>query len=455
MTMGFLRACMKNLFSIVVTLLAVLLPGLAAAQDMAPEGPLATDALTESFANPAAEFLRQVATLVEAGQYEQAHRLLILPRMQPRPHLEVLFLSGLIYARQGAYHSAADEFRSMLARDATLIRPRLELAHALFISKDYEGASYHFQQVLAGNLPDEARAKVLAFLSAIREQLPSFSFSLDIVNDSNPKQSTNNKTVTIGGRTYRLNTTAPDQTIRGVVLSGSAHIPLPGDPSWFTRANASLTDYPNTDNDQLYLQATVGKHIGFNEKTLTLEAGHQFFEYRGRNLYSGAVWRASEFWRQNDRLNWQAVLQGGQQTYPDYPYLNGWQHTLSLENQFVQSANSRWQTGASYSRNQVRELAYSFSNPGCYFRYVHEWQGGFISGIRWQKSLSSYFGDDPFFGMRRHDSEQRIEVDLVNRNWQIGKLSPRLLLGGVHHVSNISLYEFRRNFVKIGVSREF
>lgn len=358
---------MNNHFSLVLTLLAGLLPSLATSQALVP-----SNELTETFSNPAPEFLRQVAALVEAGQYEQARRLLTLPRMQPKPHLEVLFLSGLIYARQGAYNSAADEFRLMLTRDATLIRPRLELAHALFMYKDYEGSSYHFQQVLAGNLPDEVRANVQGFLFAIREQLPSFSFSFDVVNDSNPKQSTNSKTVTIGGRTYRLDTTAPDQTIWGVALNGSAHIPLPNNPSWFTRVNASLSDYPNKDNDQLYLQATIGRHFRRDVNTLALEVGSQLFEYRGRNLYSGGVWRISEFWRQNDKSNWQTTLQGGQQTYPVYPYLNGWQYSLSLENQFVQSANSRWQTGASYSWNQAREPAYSFFNPGVYFRYVRE-----------------------------------------------------------------------------------
>lgn len=65
--------------------------------------------------------------------------------------------------------------------------------------------------------------------------------------------------------------------------------------------------------------------------------------------------------------------------------------------------------------------------------------------MRWQKSLSDYCGDDPFFGMRRRDGEQRIEVDLVNRNWQMFGLSPRFLLGGIDHASNITLYEFRRN----------
>lgn len=446
---------MKNYFSFFVSLFAGLLPSHATAQAMAPGSVVASSDLTETFANLAPEFLRQVAALVEDGKYDQARSLLMLPRMQPKPHLEVLFLSGLIYVRQGDYHAAADEFRLMLARDATLLRPRLELAHALFLSKDYEGASYHFQQVMAGNLPGEVRTKVQGFLYAIREQLPSYSISLDVVNDSNPKQSTNSKTVTIGGRSYQLNTTAPDQTVWGVAVNSSVHIPLPGNPTWFMRGSANLIDYPNRDNDQLNLQAMIGKHVRFEENTLTLEAGSQYFEYRGRNLYSGAVWRASDFWRQSDRSNWQTMLQGGQQIYPDYHYLDGWQYTLSLENQLVQSASSRWQTGASYSQNQARELAYAFSSPGIYFRYVREWPGGVISGVRWQKSLSDYCGDDPFFGMTRHDSEQRVEVDLLNRNWQVGGLSPHLLLGGIDHVSNIALYEFRRNYVKIGVSREF
>jgi len=441
---------MKKYFSFLILLFVGLLPSFATAQAMVPN-----NESTGSFANPAPELLRQVAALVETGRLEQARSLLTLPRLQARPHLEVLFLSGQIYAAQGDYHAAADEFRLMLARDATLVRPRLELAHALFLAKDYEGASYHFQQVLAGNLPDQVRVKVQGFLSAIREQLPSYSLSFDVVNDSNPKQSTNSKTVTIGGRSYQLSTTAPDQTIWGVAMNGSAYIPLSAVPSWFTRISANLTDYPNKDNDQFYLQATVGKHVELDENTLSIEAGSQRFEYRGRNLYGGAVWRISDFWKQNDRSNWQTTLQGGQQIYPDYPYLNGWQYTLSLEDQLVQSADSRWQIGASYSLNQATESPYTYANPTIYFRYVREWQGGLISGVRWQKSLSDYRGDDPFFGITRHDDEQRIEVDLLNRNWQVGDLSPRLLIGNVVHASNLTLYAFRRNYIKIGVSREF
>lgn len=439
-------------FSLVAMLLAALLPKLAFTQEMAPGEQLAA---TGTLSDPAPDFLYRIANLVEEGRYEEARRLLVLPRLQPRPHLEVLFLSGLIYVRQGDYGSAVDEFRLMLARDATLIRPRLELAYALYLSRDYEAASYHFQQVLAGVLPDEVRENVQGYLAAIREQLPSYSFGFDVVNDDNPAQSTSNQTVTIGGRTYKLSTTAPDQTIWGTALSGGAHIPLPGNALWFARVSGNVIDYPDMDNDQTYLQATLGKHFRSAKSTLTFEAGGHQFDYRGQKLYSGSVWKIDEFWQQNNRLSWQMTLQGAQQAYPDYEYLNGWQHTLSLSNQLVQSANSRWQTGISYSLNKAKESPYTYSNPSLYLRYVREWQGGLISGIRWQRSHSDYGGDDIFFGVRRQDREERIELDLVNRNWRIGGFSPRLLLGSIDHVSNIALYEFRRQYLRVGVSREF
>lgn len=438
---------MKSRYLSLVAFLFSLLPGFSQAEVVNPAWP----GLTQ----PDPFLLQRIAALVESGQFEQARALLTIPRLQPQPHMEVLFLSGRIYAGLGDYRSAAAEFRLMLARDATLVRPRLELALALFMVHDYEGANYHFQQVMAGDLPEEVRVKVQGFINAIREQLPKLNFNFDFVNDSNPRQSTSSKTVTLGGRSYRLNTTAPDKTIWGVMLNGNAVIPLPGDPSWFARINASLTDYPNKDSDQFYFQTMVGKHLNFDSTTLTVEAGGQVFDFRGRKLYSGAVWRVGEYWRQSNQSSWHISLQAAQQLYPDYAYQNGWQYTFSMENQFVQSAASRWMTGVSYASNEARELSYAYTTPSAYVRYVHEWQGGIISGIQLQRSSSSYRGVDPFFGIMRRDNEQRIELDLLNRNWQLYGFSPRVLLGSIEHVSNMTLYAFRRNYVRLGVSREF
>lgn len=431
------------------------LPAFSTAQVMVPGNPSSETELLDLLVTPAPDLLGQVAALVEAGQFEQARRLLTFPRMQPNPHLEVLFLSGRIYAGVGDFRAAADEFRLMLVRDASLLRPRLELAHALFMARDYEGASYHFQQVMAGDIPNDVRAKVQGFLSAIREKLPSYSLTLDVVSDSNPKQSTNSKTVNIGGLNYRLSTTAPGKSIWGAALIGSANLPFPEDPQWFVRMNVSLTDFPNKDIDQHYFQATAGRRWGWEDNTLSFEAGAQHFNYRGRTLYRGSVWRLSEFWQQSGQSSWQTTLQGAQQTYPEFAYQNGWQYTVTLENQFVPSPESRWKTGASYGLNLARELPYTFSSPSVYVHYMREWEQGLISGIRLQVTQSDYRGNDPFFGVKRHDNEQRAEIDLVNRSWQFSGMSPRFLLGYIEHASNAALYKFRRAYVKVGLTREF
>lgn len=442
---------MKIIYIAFAFLFAGELPNVAIGQEL----PTEEQSPTSAEITPYPALLQQVAMMIDSGHFEEARTLLTLFRMQPIPHMEVLFLSGRIYAGIGDYPSASDEFRKMLVRDATLVRPRLELAHALFMSREYEGASYHFQQVLAGSMPEDVRAKVQGFLTAIREKLPSYSLTFDVINDSNPAQSTNNKTVSIGGRSYLLSTTAPNKSIWGVALGGSANIPFGDDSTWFARANANLTDYPNQISDQVYVQVTAGKRFSYDANTLTLEMGGQLFNYRDRQLYSGSVWRIGDFWRQSNQSNWQVTLQGAEQAYPDYSYQNGWQYTFTVENQFAQTATSRWQTGASYSQNQARESPYTFSSPSAYVRYVHEWQGGVISGIRLQQSQSDYWGNDPFFGIKRRDGELRIEIDLLNRNWNMFGLSPRLLLGRIDHASNVSLYQFRRNYVRVGASREF
>ena len=88
--------------------------------------------------------------------------------------LQLHFTRGMLLGELGRYAEAADEFRwRMLVRDPSLPRPRLELGRVLMLAGNYEGARYHFQQVLASELPDAVRNNVLRFLANIREQLPT------------------------------------------------------------------------------------------------------------------------------------------------------------------------------------------------------------------------------------------------------------------------------------------
>ena len=197
--------------------------------------------------------------MLESGRIDEAQAIVSGLRAAPNPGLQVLFLSGALYAMKGRYREAAEEFRLMLARDPTLVRPRLELARALFLAREYNAARYHFEQVLASPLPDMVRANVLNYLTLIRERVPSFAFSFDIVSDSNPKQATSSSIVEIGGLLYQLNQSALAQRATGVLVTAQGKVPLPADPSWFVRGYVEHYDYPGGALDQGYGQVARGE----------------------------------------------------------------------------------------------------------------------------------------------------------------------------------------------------
>lgn len=81
--------------------------------------------------------LIEAGRLFEQGRDEELGRLLEPLLAETEPHLEALFISGMLHAREGRDQDAADAFRRMLVRDPRLIRPRLELGqHHLSLELD-------------------------------------------------------------------------------------------------------------------------------------------------------------------------------------------------------------------------------------------------------------------------------------------------------------------------------
>ncbi|MDP3817882.1 MAG: hypothetical protein Q8Q57_02650 [Methylotenera sp.] len=75
--------------------------------------------------------ITQLESLFATQKLEELKLLLTTLRAEKQPHLAVLFISGMLASQEGDYKTAADEFRAMLTRDPSLIRPRLELALVL------------------------------------------------------------------------------------------------------------------------------------------------------------------------------------------------------------------------------------------------------------------------------------------------------------------------------------
>jgi len=401
------------------------------------------------------EEIAEATRLLESGRIDEAQAIVSRLRASPTPRLQVLFLSGALYSIKGRYLDAAEEFRLMLARDPMLVRPRLELARALFMAREYNAARYNFEQVLASPLPDTVRANVLAYLTLIRERVPSFVFSFDVVADSNPKQATSSSIVEIGGLLYQLNQSALAQSATGVLFTGAGKVPLPSDPSWFVRGYAEYYDYPGGDLDQGYAQLLAGRHVDLGVHGLDFEGGAHLASYAGRELYEGATWRISDFVRVRPTVALNLAVEARDLRYDEFPFLSGWQYVANGEVRHAISPASSVFGGLTYIRGLAAEDPYAFTGYGINVRYTHELKGGWIGSVFYQYSWYGFDGVDPFFGVVRVDSDNRAEISVTNRYLAYKGFAPRLTVGIDERKSNIEIYTFSRTYVRIGVVTEF
>jgi tetratricopeptide (TPR) repeat protein len=373
----------------------------------------------------------------------------------PKPHLEALFLSGMTAMAEGNYATAATAFRAMLARDPSLVRPRLELALALQKLGDRQGAKYHYEQVLAAPLPEPVLRNIYRQLLDIREREPSLKLSLELSSDSNPRQTTDSRVVYIGGLPYLLNDANRAKTAYGMAVTADLHLPRPADPTWFTHFYAEAFEYPERDLDSAYGQASAGKRFEYGQHTISLEAGGHVSQYQDRQQFAGALVRVGGFYRLKPKIGISSSVQLRSFNYPSLPFLDGTESQLNAMSIFVPAPEQRFETGVGINHYDAAESPYSYLQRNLNVRYVHELPGGWITGLRAEARSTRYEAPDPFFMETRHDNEGRLEIDLLNRTLKWWTLSPRAIVGYVKRDSNLDLYRYNRVYGRLGLTREF
>ncbi len=399
--------------------------------------------------------IAEVQALFAAKNFSELKPLLASLRAEKPPQLEVLFISGMLASLEGDYATAANEFRAMLTRDPSLIRPRLELALALQKSGDSQAAKYHYEQVLAANLPDNVKRNVYQQLGDIRERLPALRLSVDLVSDSNPNQTTNSRVVQIGGLTYTLNDAGSAKSVFGLLVTADASLPLTSNPSWYAHAYGEVYEYPKRELNLMYGEGSIGKRFDKGQHSLALEVGVHGSTYQDKALYQGYLLRTNVFMRPLPELAMLFDVGIKSYDYNSLQYLSGHLMTMNVNTIYVPSPTQRWDFGASFAKNNAEEAAYSYTQPGLSARFSQEWAGGWIIGARLQGLVANYDAPDPFFGETRRDKEARFEVDVLNRKLKLWAFSPKLLIGYVKRDSNLVLYSYDRVYVRAGLSTEF
>ena len=429
-------------------LAATAMPGLAEAQEAPRRSELSAETLIEA-----------ARAALSKGELEDAEFLLLGIKPGEGNIDDLDFLYGSIAMVQKDWQTAIARFRAMLIRDPTLPRVRLDLALAYFRAKEDSSAAYHFRQALGDeDLPPVVRARALAFLDAIRRRKTwSVSAAVGLAPDSNINAATNSRQVNLFGFPAQLSEDARQTSGVGLNANISGGYEARISPDLRFRTGASL--YTRT-----YEQSE------FNDRTLTLRAGPRFlfdkFDLRpeltararrlGGETYSRAAgielsgnWQVAPAWRLSaavggERISYETFLGDGNM----YSSRVGLAHALGRA--------TLLRADGAFRREAVDSEAYSWREFVAGVSATRELPRGFVVTAGSTYRLRRYDRPIAAFGPEaRRDRTLAGRMKVSNRHIELFGFMPEITLSHERRSSNLSLYEYKRNLVEIGLVRTF
>jgi len=143
--------------------------------------------------------------------------------------IEAIFLSGLRDLETGNTDGAIRKFSEILAENPNLVRVRLELGLAYYLSRQWDRARNEFFTVLSGDLPEPVRLKVLGLIRQIDARRGfDWDFSIGVTNVGDQRNyDTDEIILNFSGvdLPFRLNRDRSSEI--GVRATGSANVRQP------------------------------------------------------------------------------------------------------------------------------------------------------------------------------------------------------------------------------------
>jgi hypothetical protein len=401
------------------------------------------------------EAIALAARLVVEGRTEQAMYVVRTVKQSVPDHTQVLFLEGQIALQQGRYADAVEVFRQILTGDPALVRVRLELARALFLGGDFEAARYHFEQVLGGDLPEPVRQNVYRFLTQIDAETSWLSLTLSIGPDSNPSFATTAESVDILGQKFVLNPDARAREEVGLVALARARAAFGAENRAFIRGDVEVREYPDSYADFIYAQTTLGRNFVSGSTVWTAELGPLGSMYQGRALYWGGVAQLTHASPLTPRVLSSQFVALKALTYGEFSYLSGGQVWSGADLRYSIDSISGFSMGLVLARNWAAESPYSYSALHWAVGYARELPRRFNTSVRLTVSQYDYASPLPLFGEVREDKLLALDFNVIARDWTVRGFAPMLTVGLSWNDSTIELFEYQRQYLAVGITRNF
>lgn len=420
-------------------------------------------AAAAAHAEPAAEMseaglsdMQAGRLLIRAGRLSDARAFLEQARpSNEEERIERLFLLGQIEMRLGMPERAAERFEAILALQPGLIRVRLELARAYYLTGRDEKARYHFSASMADELPSSIEDAVEGFLRRIDARKRwSASLSMSLLPET---RRPDREQILIGGIPFRLDEDARASSGIGALVSvGASFSPtLTDDLRGVLAASAAAKVYEQSAWNDVTLSADLGLARLFASGGASggLRLGRQWTDGDGHHRSLGPWIRLRT--RLSDASRLETALSAGYRKHDTRHRRDGWRiaatprlvHVLDGRTS-IEIAPALEMVGAKadHHRSHLIGLGVTVSRA---------FASGLSVAFTPYAHVRRYRARDPLFGTTQVDRNIRLSFRVQHRSLRYAGLAPYLGYSYERNRSSIPIHEYQHHGVTAGLSRAF
>ena len=397
--------------------------------------------------------------LIKAGRHQDARVFLEQARpVSEEEKIERRFLLGKVYMRLGMPRKAAEQFEAILVIRPDLTRVRLELASAHYAAGFDEKAKRHFELSLADGLPSSVENAVEGFINTIDARKRwSLHLSAAILPETNAVRRTGNRTVQIGGATFRLNEDARKAPGVGAQLAGGAAFSprIADDVRGHFALSSAAKLYEKSQWNDISLIGEVGLTRLFDGGSLSggLRAGRR---WAGSEGFQSSVGPWASFDRRTSRrIRIRFRTNIDYRKHDERDDLDGWRVALNPSLRYALDSRTVLEAGPFFDVTEARKDYRSSRLVGLSGGVSRAFKNGIFVSISASVQSQRYRDTDLLFGEKREDVATKLSAKVVNSSLRFGGFAPYVGYSYERNSSNISLYEYQNHGLLMGLSRDF
>ncbi|MCG7518566.1 surface lipoprotein assembly modifier [Ruegeria sp. Ofav3-42] len=379
--------------------------------------------------------------------------------------IERVFLSGLQDLQRGNTDAAITKFSSILADNPNLVRVRLELGLAYYLSRQWNRARNEFFTALSGDLPDSVRNKVLGLIREIDARRGfDWDFSIGVANVGDQREYDTDEIILDfpnGNLPFSFNREKSSEI--GLRATGSANFRKPvkwkllgADTVAFASLSFDVTEARASSYDDYILGTRFGLRM-LTQNTTASIGPLVSTRLLGGNVFENRIALQAAIERRNQRgASFFAILSGTRLHNPTSSSLDG--DEIGAEIGVRRSLGGKGLVGASFlfQDKSVEDNLENFIRQRFTIFGQVDVQGGFtlrpsvFAEQKRFKTPSALFTGNP--NEKTFGGSLRVEKnDLFFGNG----FSPFLLLAYRRTKSGIDAFSFKESEFELGIERRF